>query len=299
MLSSYFAAGALALAATVANAQSTAEPIQVALVEAQFNASGLNTPIDDSQSLNMPLQAVGLLNVTYGDMTIQNGQAYPADQVNARPSFTAIPLEGASINGSYTLMLADFSAIGNPDPEGEYRHYLANDVQISSVGMLSNGTVITYYAGPGPLVGTGIHRYAWLLFQQPEAFTAPANLSTSGVAPGHWSVESYVQSSGLGDLVMASFFTVENGAPSVSAVSTTAVNTATLFVPSSAGSAAASGSAASGSGSSAAAGASNSAGAGSNANSNGSGNTGAAASTYAVSSGIAMGAVAGVIALLA
>ena len=30
-------------------------------------------------------------------------------------------------------MLADFSAIGNVDAEGEYRHYLANDVQISSV----------------------------------------------------------------------------------------------------------------------------------------------------------------------
>lgn len=40
---SYFAAGALALVATVANAQSVAEPAQVALVEAQFNASGLNS----------------------------------------------------------------------------------------------------------------------------------------------------------------------------------------------------------------------------------------------------------------
>jgi hypothetical protein len=49
------------------------------------------------------------------------------------PTVTAVPLEGASINGSYTLMLADFSAIGNPDAEGEYRHYLANDVMISSV----------------------------------------------------------------------------------------------------------------------------------------------------------------------
>lgn len=46
----------------------------------------LSAPIDGAQSLNMPLQAVGLLNVTYGDMTIENGQAYPADQVNARPS---------------------------------------------------------------------------------------------------------------------------------------------------------------------------------------------------------------------
>lgn len=40
---SYFAAGALALVATVANAQSVAEPAQVALVEAQFDASGLNS----------------------------------------------------------------------------------------------------------------------------------------------------------------------------------------------------------------------------------------------------------------
>jgi len=46
---------------------------------------------------------------------------------------TAIPSQGASLNGSFTVMLADFSAIGNPDAEGEYRHYLANDVQISSV----------------------------------------------------------------------------------------------------------------------------------------------------------------------
>jgi len=56
-------------------------------------------------------------------------------------------------------------------------------------------------------------RYAWLVFAQPEAFQAPANLSTPGVAPGHWSVSNYVSQSGLGDLVMASFFTVENGAP--------------------------------------------------------------------------------------
>lgn len=34
----------------------------------------------------MPLEAVGLLNVTYGNFTVENGQAYAADQVNTRPS---------------------------------------------------------------------------------------------------------------------------------------------------------------------------------------------------------------------
>lgn len=45
----------------------------------------------------MPLQAVGLLNVTYGDMTIENGQAYPADQVNARPSCESIEIRKSRV----------------------------------------------------------------------------------------------------------------------------------------------------------------------------------------------------------
>ena len=70
-------------------------------------------------------------------------------------------------------------------------------------------------AGPGPIAGTGIHRYAWLLFSQPSNFSAPANLSTPGVSPGHWYVNEYVVNSHLGALVAASFFTVQNGEPCV------------------------------------------------------------------------------------
>lgn len=70
-------------------------------------------------------------------------------------------------------------------------------------------------AGPGPIAGTGIHRYAWLLFSQPSNFSAPANLSTPGVSPGHWYVNEYVVNSRLGALVAASFFTVQNGEPCV------------------------------------------------------------------------------------
>ena len=108
----------------------------------------------------------------------------------------------------------------------------------------SAGTVITSYAGPGPLSASSyrstsiqadralpqlalayakhsshksslksdksvqIHRYAWLVFQQPADFAAPANLSAAGTSPSHWSVERYVEESRLGDLIAASFFTV-------------------------------------------------------------------------------------------
>ena len=76
---------------------------------------------------------------------------------------------------------------------------------------VGSGTVVTNYAGPGPLLNTSKHRYAWMLFAQSSKFATPANLSAAGTAPGHRYVSKYVASRGLGDLVAASFFTVENG----------------------------------------------------------------------------------------
>ena len=43
-------------------------------------------------------------------------------------------MAGANLTSgaNYTLMLADASALGNPDAQGDYRHYLANNVQAPS-----------------------------------------------------------------------------------------------------------------------------------------------------------------------
>ena len=49
---------------------------------------------------------------------------------------------------SYTLALVDFSSISDPDPRGEYRHYLNNGVQVAAGEIdLSTGTLVTSYAG--------------------------------------------------------------------------------------------------------------------------------------------------------
>lgn len=64
---------------------------------------------------------------------------------------------------------------------------------------------MTDYVGPGPFAGTGVHRYSFLLFQEPDGFTPPANLSAAGTGPGHWYVSDYVQQTGV-TLVAASFF---------------------------------------------------------------------------------------------
>lgn len=125
---------------------------------------------------------------------------------------------------------------------------------------LDDGDTITSYAGPGPLANSGQHRYAWMLFLQPDDFNEPQGLSDEGTAPGHWNVSQYVQQTGL-TLVAASFFTVTasgtpSGAfvrmpsdfvplltsphPAGSSVATSAVDTATLQISSAAGGAASS-----------------------------------------------------------
>lgn len=77
-------------------------------------------------------------------------------------------------------------------------------------------TFSTDYAGPGPAEGSGPHRYTILVYLQPESFQAPANLSTAGTPLGTMFLNSYVDDSGLGNLVAANYFQVENGQATVS-----------------------------------------------------------------------------------
>lgn len=99
---------------------------------------GETAPIDNSQALNIPLQAQAILDVVYGNTSIQNGQEYTPEQLTTRPNRTCgrhpflpsttkfprlriavvmRPVEGIALTGEYTVFIADFSAIGNPDPE--------------------------------------------------------------------------------------------------------------------------------------------------------------------------------------
>ncbi|GAA5961822.1 hypothetical protein JCM8115_001431 [Rhodotorula mucilaginosa] len=242
---SSFAAVAL-LSASAVSAQSipaAADATQLATVSAQYANSGLNET--GNAGFGISLDAKALLNVILASgEQVQNGQAYSVDQVSTMPTISVTPSNetAAWFNSSstYTLTLADASSLGDPDAEGNYRHFLANSLT-GEAGSESNltfvpegGNVITNFAAPGPISGTGPHRYAWLMFVQPSDFQAPQNLSTEGTAPGHWYVQSYVQSTGL-ELVAASFFTVEVGSPTGSVASTMPVTSVSVASSSAAG----------------------------------------------------------------
>lgn len=87
-------------------------------------------------------------------------------------------------------MLADASSLGDPDPQGNYRHFLENGVTVPATTGSSfafvDGTIITSYAAPGPIAGTGPHRYAWMLFSEPSPFVPGVNLTRPSVPAGHW-----------------------------------------------------------------------------------------------------------------
>ncbi|GAA5981386.1 hypothetical protein JCM11641_005302 [Rhodosporidiobolus odoratus] len=247
---------ALAASASTSLAQSipaTASAEQLALVDAQYKNSGLND--GGNAGFGTDLKSAAILSVQYGFGVVENGQAYSVDQVSDAPDVYVTPASdtAAWFNSStaYTLVLADASSLGDPDSRGNYRHFLVNGLTGAAASGSNltfepeNGQAITNYAAPGPIEGTGPHRYAFLLFTQPEDFSAPANLSSPGVSPAPWYVSSYVQETGL-QLVAASFFTVEQGTATGSVASTEAVNTATLTATSSGSSSSSSGPASSG-----------------------------------------------------
>jgi phosphatidylethanolamine-binding protein (PEBP) family uncharacterized protein len=220
------------LCARLAMGQAT--ELQLEVVEAEYNGSEFNQAYPAGFGLDLNAEAV--MTVTYGSQVIDLGQDYAATAVANLPTISLSPGSTSDINttATYTLMLADANPLGGPDPQGNYRHYLQNGATVSGSEnnftlSTSSGTVVTSYAGPGPLVNSGTHRYGWMLFEQPSSFQAPANLSTANTGAGHWYVHEYVQSSGLGSLIAASFFTVtSSGTPSFAPSATSSVNTATV-----------------------------------------------------------------------
>ncbi|SCZ87611.1 BZ3500_MvSof-1268-A1-R1_Chr2-2g05077 [Microbotryum saponariae] len=220
-----------AFAASHVSAQASATALD--LVDQGWDNSGFG--LDTLAGFGLELNATALLTVNYagGAGVIENGKDYTAAQVSKLPTINFEPAASATTLGAeraYTLILADASSLGDPDKQGNYRHYLSNGATAAANGTdqfaVSGGTVITSYAGPGPLTGSGTHRYAWMLLVQGSGFKAPANLSTAGTSPGHWNVSSYVSEAGGLQLVAASFFTVTaSGNPTGSVVTTAPATT--------------------------------------------------------------------------
>jgi hypothetical protein len=82
----------------------------------------------------------------------------------------------------------------------------------STVNLLVHDTpCIVDYAGPGPLLGGAVHRYVFLLYEQPVHFDAKERALTTGksMAPFgrmRYDLDAFEKKIGLGSVLAANYF---------------------------------------------------------------------------------------------
>jgi len=222
---------ALSFLGSFVNAQATNDTaLGIAAIEAHFSNAKL---VPDLLPTFAPLGLLSAVFPTVGE--IKPGQNLTTEQSGAEPQLLVIPANSsASLTGSNcTVIMADADIVGTDESKGQTRHWLVNSATLStnSSGLTvstAGGVAITDYAGPGPASGSGPHRYVIMVFQQPSAFAAPANLSTPGVAVSVFNLQGYITESKLGPLVAAIYFTVEVGTATVTIAPTSPVVSSTL-----------------------------------------------------------------------
>jgi hypothetical protein len=206
---------------SVAVAQST---LQIEAIEAHFHQSlivpQLLSSFNPSALLSVNFTGVG--ETTPGQL-LTGAQAASTPKIGVTPANASVQL-----NGTYTITMVDASYVGADLSPGVNRHWLINGVVITD-GKISNGSAkaITAYAGPAPPAGSGPHRYTIILYEQPSTFSAPAGFKDP-IGVTLFNLTSYVKDSGLGPLIAATYFRVEEGTATSSIPATSAVVTSTL-----------------------------------------------------------------------
>jgi len=109
-------------------------------------------------------------------------------------------------NSLFTLVCVDPDAPSRRDPsKREWRHWLVVNIPGSDIG---KGEALTPYTGPHPPKDSGLHRYVFLLYKQPDQIT-PAALDNTGDNRGKFKTRQFAREYRLGSPVGAAFFQAE------------------------------------------------------------------------------------------
>uniref|UniRef100_A0A3Q0T5Y4 Phosphatidylethanolamine binding protein 1 n=1 Tax=Amphilophus citrinellus TaxID=61819 RepID=A0A3Q0T5Y4_AMPCI len=148
------------------------------------------------------------LTVKYGSVEIDElGKVLTPTQVQNRP--TCIEWEGCDATKLYTLALTDPDAPSRKDPKfREWHHFLVVNMKGNDV---SSGCVKSDYVGSGPPKGTGLHRYVWLVYEQPGTLSCsePDLTNRSGDSRGKFKIQSFRKKYNLGAPVAGTCYQAE------------------------------------------------------------------------------------------
>jgi len=168
----------------------------------QLKAAGV---VEDLEGFSASL--AGSFSVAFPGGGFAPGDELPAPQTHVPPSAVSYKAEG-NASMMYTLIMTDPDA---PDRAThafrEFVHFVVSDVTAESLaaGGAPQGTVVLDYLGAGCPCKSGLHRYVFLLFEQPEGST-PASLAAAFEGRGGKKVCVAAKAAGLGPVVASTFF---------------------------------------------------------------------------------------------
>ncbi|KAK8787112.1 hypothetical protein V5799_023113 [Amblyomma americanum] len=153
----------------------------------------------------IPKMAKQALGVTFQrGVEVRMGNTLTCDQTATAPE--SISFKGPS-SAYYTVMMVDPDAPSRVSARlRHWRHWLVINVPNSCD--VKAGDTITEYTGPSPPKGSGLHRYAFLVYSQGTNRIAEKDAPVPD-ARGQFNVARFVNDMKLGDPLAANFFVCE------------------------------------------------------------------------------------------
>ncbi|XP_065103742.1 phosphatidylethanolamine-binding protein 4 [Paramisgurnus dabryanus] len=156
----------------------------------------------------------GGLKVTYPHLVIDKCAIIPKkfrEKMTKEWGPPQVQLTGAKKKRKYTLMMVDPDAPSRMNPSlANWRHWVI--VGIKGSGLVNGdirGHELSAYQRPTPPRGTRLHRYQFLVFEQPDGQT-PSLTPEEKSSLGNWDPQAFVQRFGLTGPVAALQFLTQN-----------------------------------------------------------------------------------------
>ncbi|KAF9457374.1 PEBP-like protein [Collybia nuda] len=166
-------------------------------------------PVDFSPSL--------LFSVVWpnGKEVALSNELTPVDTVEEPDVRITVPVSGgdeSAAEASYTLVMVDPDAPSRAEPiYRQFRHWVITGLKLESGVAKKTKASTTPYRPPGPRPASGLHRYTFLLFEEPKlGYTIPEGAPEYGAALEErrsWNAVDFGKRYGL-KLVGANFFLV-------------------------------------------------------------------------------------------
>uniref|UniRef100_A0A4D5R8Y4 Phosphatidylethanolamine-binding protein 1 n=1 Tax=Scolopendra viridis TaxID=118503 RepID=A0A4D5R8Y4_SCOVI len=144
--------------------------------------------------------------IKYGSHELKMGNVLTPTQVKDKPTYIHYPTEPGKL---YTLCMTDPDAPSRKDPKfREWHHWLVVNIPETDV---SKGETLSDYIGSGPPKGTGLHRYVYLVFKQPDKLKCnePRLTNRSGDKRGNFKIKDFAKKYNLGNPIAGNLYQAE------------------------------------------------------------------------------------------